>query len=162
MIKTGIMVEPRYYIHGGIIGIIGLATLLSSFLYGYKVFQPLRKHGWIEHRLVLIAFVSFIFVRLSLEIGFYHQATLRGFDSNAKYDLYHFYLACNNYWKVNGAKKNCTLETVTLPPYGLSFSKNVSMEGQGTAKTFLATAEHSRTEIPYTIDFEGSIRKTPS
>jgi len=151
-------VIPNFYIYAGLFGIIMMGGLFASFMFGYKVFRPLTKHGWIKKKLVFTVSLYFI-IGMGVTVGFPNtlQYVQRGMNYQAKTDLSNFYQACNKYWETNGKNRTCSIETVANQQYEFVQSDHIWIKGQGTPKNFTATAKHSHTNVKYTIDAKGDI-----
>ena len=151
-------VSPGFYIYAGLFGVILMGCLFSSFMYGYKVFQPLSKQGWIKDKLVFTESASFIFWIL-LTNGFINtrQYAKRGLNYQAKTDLHNIYLACKAYWADSGSDKNCNVDITKLTTYGYVQSMDVSVSGSGTEPTFTAKGRHAKETKTLTINSLGAI-----
>jgi len=151
-------VSPDFYIYAGLFGVILMGCLFSSFMYGYKVFQPLSKQGWIKDKLVFTASASFIFgFLLTASYPNAIEYAKRGLNSQAKTDLHNLYLACKGYWADSGSDKNCNVDITKLTTYGYVQSMDVSVSGSGTEPTFTAKGRHAKETKTLTINSLGAI-----
>ena len=153
-------VVSSYHTFAGLFGLGSAFSLFSSFLCGYKASRPLAKQKWIKKKLVSSITISCLLGAFFI-VGFpgYHAYTLRVMNSHAQTDLNNLYEACNKYWKAKGKNKMCDKATVANQKYGFVQTDHISIKSQGTSKNFIATAEHSHTNIRYTIDASGNITK---
>ena len=151
-------VSPSFYIYAGLFGVILMGCLFSSFMYGYKVFQPLSKQGWIKDKLVFTASASFIFgFLLTASYSNTIQYAKRGLNYQAKIDLHNIYLACKAYWADEGGDKNCNVDIASQTSYGYVQSKDISVSGSGTETTFTAKDHNTKETKTFTMNSLGAI-----
>jgi len=151
----------NFFISDAIIyGLLSLGLGFTAFMLGYVVFMPVARQGWIKNKLAISAVMSFsLIIFIPYQLAGYHHHVFRSFDSDAKSNLHHMFLACQTYWEEKGSDKNCDLNTVTQKEYGFVQSEYVNIDGKGTAKNFTATARHQARKNVFTIDAEGKITK---
>lgn len=157
----GEITEPVNNLIGfAVYGLISLSLGFAAVLFGYRVWAPVARQGWIKNKLKNTAVLSFLCAMLMV-INLPHQNQYRmyQYNSQAKFDLHNTFLACHTYWKEKGEEKNCDLNTVTQEEYGFKQSVYVNIEGKGTAKDFTATAYHQASDDAFTIDAIGNIRR---
>lgn len=80
----------------------------------------------------------------------------RARTSDANVNLNRLFVACQSYWKENGGDKVCNIGIASQKEYGFIQSGEVIIEGQGTAKTFAATARHVNSEQTHSVDAKGN------
>jgi Tfp pilus assembly protein PilE len=133
----------------------------TAYLLGYKVFEPVSRHGWIKNKIGLMVPLMFVWALLLAAVAIppYNQYKSRAYDSAAKSNLHYMFVACQTYWKAKGSNQNCDLNITTQKEYGYVPFENVTIAGKGTAKDFTAKAQHQDSANVFIVDAQGKITK---
>jgi len=139
-----------------LLGLCLAGSLFSSYLFGYRVFMPVGKQGWIKNKLSITAVTTFVLgLFLTLSIPAFNQARWNILE--AKSNLEKLHQKCKVYWKNNGSNQECSINIVSQPEYGYTKIDRLNIEGHGTESTFTATARPRFSKIVFTIDTNGTI-----
>lgn len=150
-------------IGSGIYGLTSLGLGFASFLFGYKVFVPVARQGWIKNKLMNTAVISFLgAILMAINLPHQNQYRFYRYNSQAKFDLHNTFLVCQTYWQEKGNDKVCDLKVASQEEYGFVQSEYVNIDGKGTAANFTATAQHLGNHIIFTIDAKGKITEVKS
>ncbi len=155
----GEITEPVNNLIGfAVYGLISLSLGFAAVLFGYRVWAPVTRQGWIKNKLKNTAVLSFLCAMLVV-INLPHQNQYRSyrFNSQAKHDLHNMFVACQTYWKKKGDDKVCDQKIASQGEFGFVSSKYVSISGKGKVANFTATAQHKKSSTVFTIDAEGKI-----
>jgi type IV pilus assembly protein PilA len=152
------MPTNHFFDYGILIGLPSLGFGFATFLFGFKVFVPITRHGWIKNKLMYTAIISILFtIMIAISLPGHRAYKIRALDSETKSNLHDMFLACQAYWKAKGSDKNCDLNTVAQEEYGFMQNVYVNIEGKGMAKNFNATARHLARDKVFAVDTEGKI-----
>lgn len=132
----------------------------ASFLFGYKVFMPVARHGWIKGKLKGAVILSIFLLAYIVGAPGFFQYRARAYDSDAKSNLHYMFVACQAYWLENGDDQNCDLNIVSQEEYGFVLNDKVSIDGKGMAEDFTATAHHEAGSHIFTINNQGEVTES--
>ena len=149
---------PGDIVYGIFFGVCALGLGFASFMFGYKVFMPSTRHGWIKNKLAITAVLSFLFVIfLAISAPGYLGYQTRAYDSDAKSNLHNIFMACKAYWADNGSDAVCTSTLAQSTVYGYIQSADVDISASGAETVFSATAQNINSTKTFRIDSEGTI-----
>ena len=150
-------------IGAGVLGLMSLGLGCATFLFGYRVWAPVARQGWIKSKLRNTAVISLACALLIL-INIPHHYHYRNyrFNSQAKSNLHYMFQACQAYWKQKSTDKVCDQKIASQGGFGFIPSKFVSISGKGKAANFTGTAQHEKSSKVFTIDAEGKITQVES
>ena len=87
----------------------------------------------------------------------YTEYKNRAHDITIKTDLKSFWQTCQLYWNDEGPNSTCTIAAISTEPYDFAMSKNVTIGGQGTESSFVATATNFHNNTVTSIDSTGNV-----
>ena len=146
-------------IFGFIFGACTISAGFASFIYGYKVFMPLERQGWIKNKLLPSATLSiFLFIILTISFPISHPYTLKFRDYQVKSELHYFLVSCQTYWKEKGDDKVCDLK-IASQEYGYAQSESIFISAKGNEEEFFAQGQHGDRSVRkfFAINAKGTI-----
>ena len=106
----------------------------------------------------LLIVIAIIGILAAIAIPQFNQYKERAYDTASKSDLHNIYLACKAYWSDEGSDKDCTKAVAEGANYGFKASPGVNFTvATGAETAWTATAQHTSSTRPWTMDASGNI-----